>query len=94
MAKKDRYYSDSDSVPQNLGIEDARARRKQAYELSRIDKKNEDSREEFRKFFAQNKLKLELSSSLEDVLWLHFKAYGFDKKESFSAGLKHFGIGE
>lgn len=95
MGKKDRNhegYDDSDS--QESAMEIAKAKRKAAHEAKEAKAKVEDSREEFRKFFAQKKSKLSLSSSLENVLWLHFTAYGFDKKENFSAGLKHFGIGE
>lgn len=93
MGKKDRNYDNSEEF-QDSFIESAKARRRAAHESKESKKKAEDSREEFRKFFAQNKLKLEMSPSLENVLWLHFKAYGFDKKENFFAGLKHFGIGE
>lgn len=73
----------------------ARAKRKATHEEKNLlEVKKEDSEEEFRKFFAQKRVSLNLNPSLEGVIWLHFKAYKFDKKDKFSDGLKHFGIGE
>lgn len=51
----------------------------------------EDSREEFRKYFVELKRKLSLSAELENVIWLHLKAVGMDKKEKFNEGINHFG---
>lgn len=51
----------------------------------------EDSREEFRKYFVGLKRKLKLAPELENVLWLHLKAIGMDKKEKFNEGVTHFG---
>ena len=51
----------------------------------------EDNRESFRKFFIKIKGKLKLTSDLEEVIWMHFVRSGFDKKEKFEDGLKHFG---
>lgn len=50
-----------------------------------------DSREEFRKYFTVLKRKLKLAPELENVLWLHLKAIGMDKKEKFNEGILHFG---
>ena len=88
MAKNDKEYKQENTM------ESAKAARLAAHAAKEPEKCTEDSKEEFRKFFAQKKSNLNLSPSLENVVWLHFKAYGFDKKESFSSGLKHFGIGE
>jgi hypothetical protein len=88
MAKYDKDQK------QESAAETAGAARRAAHEAKQSLQGKEDSREEFRKFFAQKKAKLNLAPSLESVVWLHLKAYGFDKKESFSSGLKHFGIGE
>lgn len=51
----------------------------------------EDSREEFRKYFLKLKKKLNLNKSLEEIMWVHFKSAGFDKKEKFELGTAHFG---
>ena len=53
--------------------------------------REEEIKEEFRKYFVKLKRKLKLSSSLENVLWLHCKAAGFAKPESFDKGIRHFG---
>jgi hypothetical protein len=50
-----------------------------------------DSREEFRKYFVGLKRKLNLAPELENVLWLHLKTMGMDKKEKFNEGVEHFG---
>ena len=52
------------------------------------EKKN---REDFKKFFIKLKRKLNLDPSIEEVMWEHFKAEGFSKKENFEKGTKHFG---
>lgn len=51
----------------------------------------EDSREEFRKYFIGIKRKLNLAPDLEDIIWIHLKATGMDKKDKFNEGIKHFG---
>lgn len=51
----------------------------------------ENTREEFRKYFVGLKRKLNLGPELENVIWLHLKAIGMDKKEKFNEGVKHFG---
>lgn len=56
-----------------------------------FDKKEVNHREEFRKFFIQINTKLKLNRNMEDVIWLHLKASGFDKKEKFNEGVLHFG---
>lgn len=53
--------------------------------------REKDVREDFRKYFVQLKRKLKLDASLENVIWLHFKAAGFDSKERFDDGIRHFG---
>lgn len=51
----------------------------------------ESAREEFRKYFVVLKRKLNLAPELENVIWLHLKATGNDKKEKFNEGVQHFG---
>lgn len=71
---------------------EAREKRRKAWEAKQAaDAKKENSREEFRKFFVKIKSKLGLSSEMEQVIWLHFKSAGFDKKDKFEEGIKHFG---
>lgn len=71
---------------------DAKEQRRLAWEAKQIvENKKENSREEFRKFFIKIKGKLSLAQDMEEVVWKHFKAAGFDKKEKFEEGIKHFG---
>ena len=65
--------------------------RKKAWELKQKKETPENSREEFRKFFIKVKEKLSLDREMEKVIWLHFTKTGFDKKEKFEEGIKHFG---
>ena len=71
----------------------AKAKRKKAWEekQSKSGSSTIKEREEFRKFFAKVKTRLRLEKSMEEVIWLHFKAAGFDRKEEFNKGLEHFG---
>jgi len=64
-----------------------------AAKIGKKDKelKETEVREEFRRFFIQLKRKYNLDSSLENIIWLHFKSSGFNRKEKFIDGIKHFG---
>ena len=53
--------------------------------------REQDLRADFRRYFIKIKRKLNLDASLEDIIWLHFKAAGFTQKESFDNGIRHFG---
>jgi hypothetical protein len=69
-----------------------RAKRRSDAEALLLAKSSEvDQREEFRKFFVKVSGQLKLDKSMESILWLHFKASGFDKSEKFDEGIKHFG---
>ena len=74
-----------------VGLAEARANRKAAWEAKKVENKEEDSRDEFRKFFVKVRGKLGLTQDMEEVIWKHLKASGFDKKEKFTEGIKHFG---
>lgn len=51
----------------------------------------DNSREDFRKYFLKLNKKLKLNKSLEEVIWVHLKTIGCNKKELFDKGVKHFG---
>lgn len=73
-------------------LADAKKRRKAAWDAKQATENTEEnSREEFRKFFVKIRSKLSLAQGMEGVLWTHFKSAGFDKKEKFKEGIKHFG---
>lgn len=52
----------------------------------------EDKRDQFRTFWAQEKYKYGKSKDLEQILWLHLKAVKMSEPEQFEAGLSHFGL--
>lgn len=52
----------------------------------------QEKREAFRIFWAQEKSKYGKSKDLEQVLWLHLKATKQDELEQFENGIKHFGL--
>jgi len=74
-------------------LEQAKEKRKLAWEAKLKESGSDEriERENFRRFFVKIKNKLSLDKSMEEVIWKHFKASGFDKKEKFEKGIKHFG---
>ena len=52
---------------------------------------DKESREAFRSYFVKAKRKLGIAASLEEIIWMHLKATGHDKPESFEKGIEHFG---
>lgn len=92
MSKKSKKKEDKKVLSLEEKIIIAREKRRLIHESSLAKKiQSEDSREEFRKFFIKIKSKLNLDKDMEEVLWLHLKSSGFDKKELFEKGIKHFG---
>ena len=55
------------------------------------EKREDEVRSDFKRYFVKLKRKLKLDSSLEDVIWLHLKASGFAKEELFDKGIENFG---
>jgi hypothetical protein len=72
-------------TPREMRIE--MAKQKQANKAS-----VSDDRKDFKKYFIKLKRKKNLSDKMEEIIWLHFKASGFDKKELFDKGILHFGL--
>lgn len=93
MARKKKQEEKDMQVVDNSAerIKAAREARKKLWEEKQKKEKPQDDRDEFRKFFIRIKGKLGLDESMEKVIWLHFKRAGFDKKEKFEKGIKHFG---
>jgi hypothetical protein len=52
----------------------------------------QDAREAFSAFWAVAKKDYKKTKDLEEILWAHLKASGFDKPELFEQGLEHFGL--
>jgi hypothetical protein len=70
---------------------EAKEKRRLAHEAKQKKEVINNDREEFRKFFAKIKAKLNLAKELEEIIWKHFQDSGFDSKDKFEAGIKHFG---
>ena len=51
-----------------------------------------EKREQFRVFWAKNRLAYGKEKKLENVLWIHLKSTKCDSPENFEKGLMHFGL--
>lgn len=71
----------------------AKARKKRLAIAAEVQQKKDksNSREDFRKYFLKLRKKLNLSKSLEEVIWIHLKTIKHDKKELFDKGVENFG---
>ena len=52
----------------------------------------QEKRDAFRLYWAQEKYKYGKSKDLEGVLWLHLKSSKMDDPSKFAEGMKHFGL--
>lgn len=84
MAKKEQI--------EEMTTEEAKAAR--AAKHAAIPKKptDQEQREAFRIFWAQEKSKYGKDRKLEPVLWVHLKAIGMASPDKFNAGIQHFGL--
>lgn len=90
MAKKKEIKEEAELVEIKKIEKTPRERR---MELAGVTKKQveEDSKEEFRKYFIQLSRKIRLKKDMESVLWNHLKSSGNDSKAKFEDGIKNFG---
>lgn len=94
MAKKKKLEKIEKIEESVMGLEDkAKIARERRIRMAGLTPKQveENVREEFRKYFSRIKRQLNLGNELEEVIWLHFKAMGFDNSSKFNDGIKHFG---
>lgn len=75
-----------------MTVAEARARRAALHKPKAPELTEEETREEFRKFWAQQKSKYGKSKDLEEILWLHIKAVKKASPEQFEEGVAHFGL--
>ena len=90
MGKNNKFDGAEDA--QEMTLEEAKAYRASLNAPKSEQKREQDRREDFRKFWAENKSKYGKDKELEEVLWLHLKAIKQDNSEDFEAGLNHFGL--
>lgn len=86
MAKK------ANKLSEDMTLEEARAYRASRHAASAPALSEEQKKEKFRIFWAQEKTKYGRPKELEEILWLHLKAIKHDAPEKFDAGIKHFGL--
>lgn len=94
MAKewKNRKEAEPVASEQEMSLEEARAYRASLHRPEVIQLTDAQKRDEFRKFWAQQKYKYGKSKDLEPILWAHFKATKHDDPAKFEDGIAHFGL--
>lgn len=90
--KKDKSEEGSADKAEEMTLEEARAYRSSLYKPAVKSLTEQEKREEFRLFWAQEKYKYGKSKDLEEILWLHLKASNQENPENFQDGLNHFGL--
>lgn len=75
-----------------MTLEEAKAYRASLYKEIPKKLSDEEKKESFRIFWAQNRNSYGKSKDLENILWIHLKAIKMDEPENFVEGLKNFGL--
>jgi hypothetical protein len=76
-----------------MSLEEARKwRASLAKPASSLALKEEQIREAWRLYWAQEKSKWANSKDLEHIIWLHLKAVSMAAPARFEEGIKHFGL--
>ena len=75
-----------------MTLEEAKAFRASLYKPEAKKFSDQEKREAFRLFWAQNRKMYGKSKDLESIIWLHLKAVKMDEPEKFEDGVKHFGL--
>lgn len=88
MAKKDKMKEEV----VEMTSEEARAARAAKHAALPKKSSEQEKREAFRLFWAQEKSRYGKDKGLESILWLHLKAMDMDSPEKFEAGILHFGL--
>jgi hypothetical protein len=90
MAKEIKKAEQMDNM--EMTLEEAKAFRASLYKPEPRKLSDQEKRESFRLFWAQNRKKYGKSKDLESIIWLHLKAVKMDEPEKFEAGIVHFGL--
>lgn len=89
MSKKEQKQEVSE-----MSVEEARALRAAKHNALPKKMSDQEKREAFRLFWAQEKSKYDREKDLEGALWVHLKAINMDQPENFKKGLANFGLQE
>ena len=87
MAKNDKKQAVVE-----MTTEEAKALRASKHNALPKKSSEQELREAFRLFWAQEKANYGRDKDLEPVLWVHLKAIKMDSPEKFTAGISHFGL--
>lgn len=87
MAKKDKMKEEVE-----MTSEEAKAARAAAHAALPKKTSEQEKREAFRLFWAQEKYKYGKDKGLEPILWVHLKAINMESPDKFEAGILHFGL--
>lgn len=90
MSKKNKEKGQSEN--KEMSLEEAKAYRASLYKPELKVLSEQEKREAFRLFWAQEKSKYGKKKELEEIIWLHLKSSKLDKPEDFEKGLSHFGL--
>lgn len=86
MAKKDAQ------VNKEMSLEEARKWRASLAKPELSSLTEDQKRESWRLYWAQNKASYGRGKELEEIIWLHLKAIKMDSPSQFEQGAKHFGL--
>lgn len=75
-----------------MTLEEAKAYRAAMYIPKEAKLTEQQKREQFRIFWAQEKRKYGKTKELEEIVWLHLKSSKMDEPSQFEAGIAHFGL--
>ena len=87
MANEKRYEKNKE-----MSLEEARAYRASLYKEEPVELTEQEKREQFRIYWAENKYKFGKASNLEEILWVHLKSTKMNDPKSFEQGIAHFGL--
>lgn len=90
--KHNKPQKQEQSAEKEMSLEEAKAYRASLHKPEIQKLTEEEKRDLFRIFWAQEKYKYGKAKDLEQILWVHLKASKLNEPEQFDAGLAHFGL--
>lgn len=91
MAKVKEFFKEIEEI-QEMSLEEAKAFRASLYKPTVQELTEQDKREAFRIFWAQNRTKYGQTKEIEGILWLHLVATKLNSPENFINGIQNFGL--
>lgn len=91
-AKNPNKKSTEESVREAMDKEQIAFKSSNKKNFEAPKKETKSARDAFSSFWASAKKEYKRDREMEDILWAHLTASGFDKPELFEKGLQHFGL--